>query len=90
MKNDMNVRRGSGIVFIFSMWPKSEVSTWQISDVIASHAQLDISKYQFREVNIKRFNRRLTFSFHQIGNEETRQIMKKIIEVAFSVYHHSI
>jgi hypothetical protein len=60
--NDYYILENGKVVLVFSYWPKSMKSTWQLTDEIVKTVDLKDPYFNLRKVRIKRFPYRITMN----------------------------
>ncbi|MBW4258541.1 hypothetical protein KTG15_12725, partial [Methanobacterium sp. YSL] len=60
--NDYVVIKNEKTMLIFSYWPKSMVSTWQLSNKVVESIDLTEAYFNLRKVRIKKYPFRITMN----------------------------
>lgn len=76
--NDYNVMMDERVVLVFSYWPKSMKTTWQLTDKIVDMIDLTDPYFNLRKVRIRRFPNRITMNV-SVVRYDLISILERII-----------
>lgn len=79
--NDYAVIKNEKAMLIFSYWPKSMVSTWQLSNKVVESIDLTETYFNLRKVRIKKYPFRITMNVN-IVRYDLICILNRIIDLA--------
>lgn len=79
--NDYNILKDGHVILVFSYWPKSMTSTWQITEEMVKSVDLSDPYFALREVHIKRFPFRISMNVN-IVRYDLVIILENIIKTA--------
>lgn len=78
--NDYAVIKNEKAMLIFSYWPKSMVSTWQLSNKVVESIDLTETYFNLRKVRIKKYPFRITMNVN-IVRYDLICILNRIIDL---------
>lgn len=60
--NDYNILKDGHVVLVFSYWPKSTKSTWQLTEAVVKSVDLSDPYFDLRQVRIKKLPYRISMN----------------------------